>query len=364
MGERKQQYDRARKTTRARTMADSAKQLESLLRQHNFRLIRETRHLVYRNREGKVFVCSKTPSDYRASHNMLTRLKLVIASPPRPEVVAISDFEREQAALVIQPQNKLPGLGGGKQKHSEGVGIYWEETEQPTIEQEAIRKEQQERARKNKEERRARKLAKQEEKTVLRAAREQERQRQQEQREIAAERIREQRKRERREPEDWERIASFPLHDAGDWLGQVLRDGKTRRFVINQTDGSTREEPGVLTYIQAQARTTQTDSKDKFVMEDPRFQGWYPLIVYKYYHFGIRFLQLHPLDVVTCGDDVVYAPWLNRISLNTVNPSALNGSWIRQPFSRWRRAQQASKQQRSSSKGTTDGVRCSCPLTS
>ena len=293
-------------------MADTAKQLESLLRQHTFHLIRETRHLVYRNREGKVFVCSKTPSDYRASRNMLTRLKLVIESPPRPEVVAISEFEREQAALIIQPQNKLPGPGGGKQKHSEGVGIYWEETEQPTIEQEAIRKEQQERARKNKEDQRTRKLAEQKEKLVLKTAREQEREKQREQREIAAARLREQQEKEKREPEEWERMAYFPVHEAKDWLHQVVRENKTRRFVVNQPDGSVNEERGVFTYIKAAyIKATGDGTGDEFAVEDPKFQGWYPLIVYRYYHLGIRFVQLHPLCVVTDGGDTVYAPWLN-----------------------------------------------------
>lgn len=101
-------------------MSNPEKQLHNLLRDNRFQLVRQTHHKVYRNHEGKVFVTSLTPSDYRWSQNALTTLKKVLSSPPVPEVVAISEFERQQAAAVIQPHSKEPGPGHTKQKSNGG----------------------------------------------------------------------------------------------------------------------------------------------------------------------------------------------------------------------------------------------------
>lgn len=114
-------------------MADPEKQLNNLLRDNRFQLVRQTHHKVYRNPEGKVFVTSLTPSDYRWSQNALTTLKKVLVSPPVPEVIAISEFERQQAAAVIQAQAKEPGPGHNKQKHSDGTGILYIPEKKPVI---------------------------------------------------------------------------------------------------------------------------------------------------------------------------------------------------------------------------------------
>jgi len=154
-------------------MSDPVKQIESLLHQHNFRLIRETKHRVYRNPAGQIFVCGSTPSDYRAAKNALANLRHVIESPAKPEIVAVSEFEKTAAFTTPPPRR----LGHNKQKRSKSIGIYWEEPTPTTAEQEAIKKEQQERARKNKEERRARKLAQKKEKEQIKEQRKQQEER-------------------------------------------------------------------------------------------------------------------------------------------------------------------------------------------
>lgn len=51
---------------------------DALLRQHNFILVRQNKHKVYRNPEGKVYVVGNTPSDCRWAQNALRTLKRVI----------------------------------------------------------------------------------------------------------------------------------------------------------------------------------------------------------------------------------------------------------------------------------------------
>lgn len=120
-------------------MSNLIAQHEMLLQQHGFKLVRHDKHLVYKNPENKVYVISATPSDHRWVKNAIAVLKRVIAEPPKPMVVAISEFEREQAAQLIQGQEKqkvvTPGMGRGKQRRSRGTGIYYERDEILTEEQ-------------------------------------------------------------------------------------------------------------------------------------------------------------------------------------------------------------------------------------
>jgi hypothetical protein len=118
--------------------ANALQKHDALLRQHKFVLVRQDRHKVYRNPEGRVYVTSSTPSDWRVAFNMLTALKRCIAEPPKPMVVAISDYEREQAAAVIASEPKFqhaPGTGSGKQKRSRGTGIYYDDKKVLTVEE-------------------------------------------------------------------------------------------------------------------------------------------------------------------------------------------------------------------------------------
>src|SRR6516165_6199983 len=134
-------------------MSSTLAKHDALLRQHKFVLVREDKHKVYRNPEGKVYVTSATPSDWRAEFNMLKSLKRCIAEPAKPMVIAISDFEREQAAQLIQGQQKQQhtahGMGCGKQKHSRGTGFIYDGPRTVTLEEQAIREAQRRQAREN-----------------------------------------------------------------------------------------------------------------------------------------------------------------------------------------------------------------------
>ena len=133
-------------------MSNALAKHDALLCQHKFVLVRDDKHKVYRNPEGKVYVTAATPSDWRAGFNMLKALKRCIAEPAKPLVLAINDFEREQAAQLIQGQPKLQhaahGMGSGKQKHSRGTGFIYDGPRMIPEEQ-AIREVQRQRAREN-----------------------------------------------------------------------------------------------------------------------------------------------------------------------------------------------------------------------
>ena len=252
---------------------------------------------------------------------MLARLNLVLSSPPKPEVVAVNEFERDQVWLSTRGQDSFSrnSRPGGKPKHGRpnsfgsagksGSGIYWDEPELPTIEEEQARKEQQERARRNEEERRARKLARKEARLVAKTANEEQREQQRKQQEAAARLLQEQKERERQE-QAWMLCAKFPLDDAKDWLDKVLREGKSQRMQIVEPDGTSEDRQGVFTYIKADGDADNDSGSDKFHVEEPPFKGWYPLIVQRLRGM-IFYRYFHSLSVVSCGSEIVYAPWLN-----------------------------------------------------
>ena len=110
-------------------MADPAKQLESLLRLHGFKVVRETKHLVYKNPQGKIFVTSKTPSDWRAQRNMLTELRYVIANPAPPSELIEEQRQRRKLeadirlTITVKPLDGMSGAGKGHK--SKGIGIFY-----------------------------------------------------------------------------------------------------------------------------------------------------------------------------------------------------------------------------------------------
>src|SRR5947208_15530768 len=108
-------------------MSNALAKHDALLCQHKFVLVRDDKHKVYRNPEGKVYVTAATPSDWRAGFNMRKALKRRIPAPAKPLVLAINDFERDQAAQPIQVQPKLQhgahGMASGKQRHSRATGF-------------------------------------------------------------------------------------------------------------------------------------------------------------------------------------------------------------------------------------------------
>src|SRR5207253_9502105 len=111
-------------------MSNALAKHDALLCQHKFVLVRDDKHKVYRNPEGKVYVTAATPSDWRAGLNMLKALKRCIAEPAKPLVLPINDLEREQEAQLIPGPPKLQhaahGLGSGKQKHSSGTAVIYD----------------------------------------------------------------------------------------------------------------------------------------------------------------------------------------------------------------------------------------------
>lgn len=83
-------------------------QIQALLRENAFDLVRQRKHKIYRNPEGLTFVISSTPSDRRGAHNALASLKKMLRSEP-------SEPEREGKAVTEsfrlprpQPQNQPP----------------------------------------------------------------------------------------------------------------------------------------------------------------------------------------------------------------------------------------------------------------
>ena len=148
---------------------NAAAKVEALLREHRFQLVRSNKHRVFQNHESKVYVESATPSDWRVDHNRLKALKRVLDSPVKPLSLAISDYEREQAASVIEGQERTQhaaaGQGKGKQhSSSRGTGYRYVDPLPPTPEELAERERQRQQAIANKQQRREAKLARKAEK--------------------------------------------------------------------------------------------------------------------------------------------------------------------------------------------------------
>jgi len=68
-----------------------------LLEEHQFDLVRQRKHKIYRNPDGLTFVLASTPSDWRSSRNALATLKRIL----RP----ISDSD---SRIVAESENLLP----------------------------------------------------------------------------------------------------------------------------------------------------------------------------------------------------------------------------------------------------------------
>jgi hypothetical protein len=58
----------------ARDMGANRQDIELLIQEHLGKLVRSKRHLVYRFPNGKCFTLSKSPSDWLAERNNLTKL--------------------------------------------------------------------------------------------------------------------------------------------------------------------------------------------------------------------------------------------------------------------------------------------------
>jgi hypothetical protein len=107
------------------------KKIDTLLREHRFTLVRQSKHKIFQAPSGHIFVTSTSPSDWRAAERSLSVLKRILSNPPEPMSLAISAYEREQAALLIAGEQKLmhsaAGMGSGKQRKSTGTGYKYTE---------------------------------------------------------------------------------------------------------------------------------------------------------------------------------------------------------------------------------------------
>lgn len=63
-------------------MAAPEIELQRLLREHGFTLERQTKHQVWKNPQGKTFVCAMTPSDKFAMQNALADLRRLVGWKP------------------------------------------------------------------------------------------------------------------------------------------------------------------------------------------------------------------------------------------------------------------------------------------
>jgi len=95
-------------------------------------LVSENKHRKYRDPEGRVYITSKTPSDWRAWQNAAKTLKRVIGNPvPSSELLEAERQRRElEASIVLQAQRKpsVAGISGaGKGKQSRGTGFIYED---------------------------------------------------------------------------------------------------------------------------------------------------------------------------------------------------------------------------------------------
>jgi hypothetical protein len=110
-------------------------EFKNLLRQHRFKLVADKNHYKYLDPAGRILVVSKTPSDFRAYHNMVRDLKHTVANPPPSNHVI--EYERRRKALEeyirLHPAVKKTGgisgaAGKGKGANSRGTGFIYDDT--------------------------------------------------------------------------------------------------------------------------------------------------------------------------------------------------------------------------------------------
>jgi predicted RNA binding protein YcfA (HicA-like mRNA interferase family) len=94
-------------------------QLIKLLRENSFNLVRQRKHKIYRNPEGRMFVISSTPSDRQAPQNALSTLKRVLrqggaadefarAKPTAESVSVTEPVPVIEGAKVVEPVSIEP----------------------------------------------------------------------------------------------------------------------------------------------------------------------------------------------------------------------------------------------------------------
>lgn len=87
-------------------------QLMQLLREHNFDLVRQRKHKIYRNPNGLTFVTASTPSDRRAPQNALSTLKRILRDTNACDdsAAAIDPVSVVEPAPVTKPVSTTEAL--------------------------------------------------------------------------------------------------------------------------------------------------------------------------------------------------------------------------------------------------------------
>ncbi len=105
-------------------MSSALAKHDALLKSAGFKLIHQgRRNKVYRDASGRTYVTATTPSGYRWADNAFKTLKQVIANPPQPMTMAISEFGRKQASQSSS-KARVTVLGGGKQHRTRGTSFH------------------------------------------------------------------------------------------------------------------------------------------------------------------------------------------------------------------------------------------------
>jgi predicted RNA binding protein YcfA (HicA-like mRNA interferase family) len=90
-------------------------ELMELLQEHDFDLVRQRKHKIYRNPDGFTFVVASTPSDRRAPQKALSTLKRILRqanSEPELKVVSTPTLPLEPASAkqTLSPVESTPAI--------------------------------------------------------------------------------------------------------------------------------------------------------------------------------------------------------------------------------------------------------------
>ncbi len=93
-------------------------EIKRLLDEHGFKLQRQSKHAVWRNPEGKVWVCSVSPSDHRTYANALGDLRRMVGGrerkpQPKPREEKVRHRRKRPApasGLSLEPTASKPTM--------------------------------------------------------------------------------------------------------------------------------------------------------------------------------------------------------------------------------------------------------------
>lgn len=99
------------------------REVERLLKQHKFVLVSRNRHAKFRNPEGRVYVQSLTPSDWRVWYNRLQALKRALAElPPASDILETEKLCEEVESEQAEMRGRRAASGAGSSRCSINAG--------------------------------------------------------------------------------------------------------------------------------------------------------------------------------------------------------------------------------------------------